>query len=193
MRPPQARHYGQQSHRQRRLLQPGHRAVLHKLGRRAGHEEHCDQSELRGVSVRLFLADGTSEPKWLLCLHQHSPYYLETLSWAFGCPDQIPDPTVQHFVLPSFDPPQFPSNDRPGQIGPRLDDEPPRSTKRISVRRQALTTHLSRTAPGITNQPCQLPHETSANRSHQHQPPPGQSQRLSQAVEPEPRPRSREA
>ena len=71
----------------------------------------------------LFRADGTSEPKWLLCLHQHSRYYLETLSWAFGCPDQIPDLTVQHLVLPPSDPRQFPSNDRPGQIGPGLDDE----------------------------------------------------------------------
>ena len=49
--------------------------------------------------------------------------FLETLSWALACPDQIPDPTVQHLVLPSFDPPQFPSNDRPGQFGPGLDDE----------------------------------------------------------------------
>jgi len=75
----------------------------------------------------LFFADGTVQPKWLLCLHHHSPYYLETLSWAFGCPEQIPDPTVQHLVLPSPNARHFPSNDRPRQFGPRLGDEPPRS------------------------------------------------------------------
>ena len=43
--------------------------------------------------------------------------------WAFGCPDQLRDPTVQQFVLPAFDPPQFPSNYNPEQFGPELDDE----------------------------------------------------------------------
>ena len=57
-----------------------------------------------------FLVDAPGEYEWLVCLQEDSSYYLETLSWAFGCAKQIPDPTVQQFMLPSFDPPQFPSS-----------------------------------------------------------------------------------
>ena len=75
----------------------------------------------------LFLAGGTGGLKWLLCLHQDSLYYLQTLSWAFGCPDRIPDPTVQHLILPALDPPACQAITPETTLSSEA-DESPRST-----------------------------------------------------------------
>jgi hypothetical protein len=65
--------------------------------------KHC------GVCFCGFIfVDSVEDNLWLLCTHDESPYYLETLHFAFSCPYQDPCEEVQSIPCPS-DPPSPPS------------------------------------------------------------------------------------
>ena len=57
-----------------------------------------------GACLRsLCLVDAPAEYEWLLCLKPNSPYQLETVHWAFTCPEQRPNPWAGNIILPAED------------------------------------------------------------------------------------------
>lgn len=58
---------------------------------------------------RVFLVDSPGEYEWLLCMHEDSPHFLETLKWSFvGCCKHTRDKSVTNVVLP---PSEVPGSD----------------------------------------------------------------------------------
>ena len=64
----------------------------------------------------VIFVDSVEDNLWLLCIHEDSPYHLETLHFAFSCPYQ--QPCEESDVVPCPWNPASPSSEEPG--GPDL-------------------------------------------------------------------------
>ena len=49
----------------------------------------------------LFLVDAPGDFVWVLCLNEKSPHFCETVNWAFRCPQQERNPSVENQIRPT--------------------------------------------------------------------------------------------
>ena len=63
---------------------------------------------------RVFIVDAPEEYKWVLCLSDRAPHWLETVAACFSCPYQQPM-AVEDGSAP-WEPPSYPRNDGRGRF-----------------------------------------------------------------------------